>query len=51
MEWPSQHVTVNTEIMFGTPCFKGTRIPVSLLFQYLAAGDSADVFLGAMGRY
>ena len=32
-------------IMSGTPVFKGTRVPVRTLFDYLAAGDSLDVFL------
>lgn len=32
-------------IMSGTPAFRGTRVPVRTLFDYLAAGDSLDVFL------
>jgi len=29
----------------GTPVFKGTRVPVSTLFDYLAAGDPLEGFL------
>jgi uncharacterized protein (DUF433 family) len=35
------------EIMGGTPVFVGTRVPVQNLFDYLAAGDSLDIFLEA----
>ena len=31
--------------MGGTPVFRGTRIPVQTLFDYLEAGDSIDEFL------
>ncbi len=33
------------EIQGGTPVFVGTRVPVRILFEYLEAGDSLDVFL------
>ena len=33
------------EILSGTPVFVGTRVPVKILFDYLAAGDSLEVFL------
>jgi len=33
------------EILGGTPVFKGTRVPVRSLIEYLAAGDTLDVFL------
>ena len=35
------------EILGGTPVFVGTRVPVQNLTDYLAAGDSLDVFLDA----
>lgn len=35
------------EILGGTPVFKGTRVPVRNLIDYLEAGDSLDVFLDA----
>jgi uncharacterized protein (DUF433 family) len=33
------------EILNGTPVFKGTRVPVKNLFDYLEAGDSVDEFI------
>jgi len=33
------------EIMHGAPVFRGTRVPVQSLFDYLEAGDSLDEFL------
>ena len=33
------------EKMSGTPVFRGTRVPVKNLFDYIEGGDSLDVFL------
>ena len=33
------------EIMGGTSVFKGTRVPIKNLIDYLEAGDSLDTFL------
>ncbi len=33
------------QIMGGTPVFRGTRVPVQTLLDYLEAGDSLDEFL------
>ncbi|MBA2434986.1 MAG: DUF433 domain-containing protein [Chthoniobacterales bacterium] len=38
-------ITVDPEILGGTPVFKGTRVPVRTLFEYLADGLSLDYFL------
>ena len=38
-------LVVHREILGGTPVFVGTRVPVKILFDYLEAGDSLDVFL------
>ena len=38
-------IAVDPEIMGGTPCFAGTRVPVQTLLDYLEAGDSVDEFL------
>ncbi len=32
-------------ILGGTPVFKGTRVPMKTLLDYLEAGDSLDMFL------
>lgn len=38
-------VVSDPEILGGTPCFRGTRVPVDSLIDYLEAGDSLDEFL------
>jgi uncharacterized protein (DUF433 family) len=38
-------VSRNVEVMGGTPVFRGTRVPVQTLLDYLEAGDSIDAFL------
>jgi uncharacterized protein (DUF433 family) len=38
-------VSIDPEIMGGTPCFSGTRVPVQTLLDYIEAGDSIDEFL------
>ena len=38
-------VKIDPEIMSGTPCFTGTRVPVRALLDYLEAGDPLDEFL------
>ncbi len=42
---PKLVVHRDPEILGGTPVFVGTRIPVRILFEYLEAGDSLEVFL------
>jgi uncharacterized protein (DUF433 family) len=38
-------VVIDPEILGGTPCFRGTRVPIDSLVDYLEAGDSMDEFL------
>ncbi len=38
-------VWVDPERMGGTPCFRGTRVPVDHLFDYLEAGNTLAEFL------
>jgi uncharacterized protein (DUF433 family) len=38
-------IVSDPEIMGGTPCFRGTRVPVDTLSDYLEAGDTLDEFL------
>ena len=38
-------VTVDPEILGGTPVFAGTRVPVKTLFDYLEDNYSLDEFL------
>jgi uncharacterized protein (DUF433 family) len=35
----------NPEIMSGTPCFRGTRVPFQTLLDYLEGGETLDEFL------
>ena len=38
-------VWVDSERMGGTPCFRGTRVPVKTLFDYLMDGYTLGEFL------
>ena len=38
-------VKVDPEIMSGTPCFAGTRVPSQTLIDCLEAGETLDDFL------
>jgi uncharacterized protein (DUF433 family) len=38
-------IWVSPDRVSGEPCFRGTRVPVARLFEYLAAGESLDEFL------
>ncbi|MBI3988514.1 MAG: DUF433 domain-containing protein [candidate division NC10 bacterium] len=40
--WPSKRIVMDTNIMGGTPVFRGTRIPVSLVVSLLRAGQTPD---------
>ena len=33
-------IVIDAEVMNGMPCFRGTRVPLKNLFDYLEAGDS-----------
>ena len=37
-------IVIDPEILGGTACFRGTRVPVDSLIDYLEAGDSLDEF-------
>jgi len=42
---PDALVTVDPEILGGTPVFKGTRVPVKSLFEYLENNYTLEEFL------
>ena len=44
-EIDSLPITVNPDILGGTPVFRGTRVPVEALLSNLEAGVSIDEFL------
>lgn len=41
----SEIVHISQEILSGTPVFKGTRVPIKNLFDYLESGESVEEFL------
>ena len=38
-------VSIDPEVMSGTPCFAGTRVPVQNLFDYMEGGEDLGEFL------
>ena len=38
-------ITRDPETMHGQPVFRGTRVPVQTLFDYLEGGETLDDFL------
>lgn len=36
---------MDPDIMHGTPCFRGTRVPVQTLLDYIEDGDTLGNFL------
>ena len=40
-----QVIISDPEILSGTPVFKGTRVPVRILFEYLEGRHNLDDFL------
>lgn len=45
MTTKSDVIVSDPELMGGTPVFKGTRVPIKNLIDYLEAGDSLYTFL------
>ena len=38
-------ITIDAEILGGTPVFRGTRVPIKTLFEYLEDNYTLDEFL------
>ena len=38
-------ISINSEIMSGTPVFAGTRVPIQNLFDYIEGGEDLSEFL------
>ena len=38
-------ITNNRDILGGTPVFRGTRVPIQTLFDYLEGGETLEDFL------
>lgn len=43
-------ISIDPNVCFGKPCIKGTRIWVSLILDFLAAGESVEEILAAYPR-
>lgn len=41
---PETIICTDPEILGGTPCFMGTRVPIKNLFDYLEEGESLEDF-------
>lgn len=41
----SKVITISPEVLSGTPVFKGTRVPIKNLFDYINGGHSLTDFL------
>ncbi len=46
MQFP-ELIEARSDVMLGKPCLKGTRIPVYLILEKLAAGETTDIILAA----
>ena len=44
MNW-RDHITVDPAVCHGAPCFKGTRVMVSIVLDNLAAGRTVEEIL------
>lgn len=44
MDW-KPYITSDPDIMHGTVCFRGTRVPVSVLLDNLATGQTPERIL------
>ncbi len=45
MTTKSNVICSDPDIMGGTPVFRGTRVPIKNLLDYLEAGDSLNTFI------
>jgi uncharacterized protein (DUF433 family) len=41
----AEAITRDLETMHGVPVFRGTRVPVQTLFEYLEGGETLEDFL------
>ena len=46
----SDLITIDPDILGGTPVFKGTRVPIKASFQYLEDNYALDNFLSVSHR-
>jgi uncharacterized protein (DUF433 family) len=41
----TEAISISENVLSGTPVFKGTRVPIKNLFDYLESGSSLEEFL------
>jgi uncharacterized protein (DUF433 family) len=41
----NQIISIDSQVMSGTPVFTGTRVPIESLIAHLKAGDTLEDFL------
>ncbi len=46
MDLPA-HIEIRPDVMLGKPCLAGTRIPVYLILEKMAAGETPEQILTA----
>lgn len=44
MNW-RDHISITADRLHGTPCLRGTRVPVFVILDNLAAGESVETIL------
>jgi uncharacterized protein (DUF433 family) len=44
MDWRA-HIWIDAERMHGTPCMRGTRVPVYVILDNLAGGETPEAIL------
>ncbi len=44
MDWQN-HIEIKADVCHGKPCIRGTRVMVSIVLDYLTAGDSEEEIL------
>lgn len=49
MELP-EYIEIRPDVMMGKPCIQGTRIPVYLILEKLAGGETAEEILEAYSQ-
>ena len=45
--WESR-ISIDLEVCHGKPCIKGTRVMVSIILDYLKAGETVETILAAL---
>ena len=44
VDW-KERISINPKVCHGKPCIKGTRIMVSIILDYLKAGERAETII------